>query len=378
MRGSSDEGSGTSTGGRAGKWRVAVMHGPVDGEVSRSSRIPPSIAATLARPVEPAAFYLRIFVYASSLNPTRSVRPTLSVGARSTAGGAQEERQELDPSRPRSLEVDLDHLLALGDVDLVDVAGDRQGGVTDDGRFLGVDRLDDRDLLLRKEPLRFGAGGSALPVITPVYACHGRYLYHRGVHPKYWLPPLLWMAVIVGFSTDAGSESHTEHWLLPILRELAPWATPALLEALHWLVRKSAHLSEYAILAALWLRAFVRGRNLSPRTAGFLALAISVAWAILDELHQSFVPSRTASLADVLVDSAGALIALTVAHVGWRQAVDRTTTALLWIALIGGAGFLLVNTILGVRSGPLWLTAPTAALALVVRTKLARQRSRSR
>ena len=198
------------------------------------------------------------------------------------------------------------------------------------------------------------------------------------MHPKYWLPPLLWMAVIVGLSTDAGSSEHTESWLLPFLRTLAPWATPALLEALHGLTRKLAHLSEYAILAALWLRAFVRGRNLSPRTAGVLALAISVAWAILDELHQSFVPSRTASLADVLVDTAGALIALTVAHVGWRQAVDHTTTALLWIALIGGAGFLLVNTILGVPSGPLWLTAPAAGMALIVRTMLARQRSRAR
>jgi VanZ family protein len=190
---------------------------------------------------------------------------------------------------------------------------------------------------------------------------------------KYWLPPLLWMAVIVGFSTDAASASHTEHWLLPILRGLAPWATPAQLEALHWLVRKISHLSEYAILAGLWLRAFVRGRNLNPRTAGLLALAISVAWAILDELHQSFVPSRSASLADVLVDSAGALIALTVIHVGWRHTVDRTTTALLWIALIGGAGFLLVNTVLGIPSGPLWLTAPLAAVALVVRKMLARE-----
>jgi VanZ family protein len=202
------------------------------------------------------------------------------------------------------------------------------------------------------------------------------YLYHRAVRPKYWLPPILWMTIIVGLSTDAGSSEHTESWLLPLFRTLAPWATPAQLEILHWLTRRLAHLSEYAILAALWLRAFVRGRNLTPRNAGLLALAISVAWAILDELHQSFVPSRSASIADVLVDTLGALVALTVAHVGWRQAVDRTTATLLWIALIGGAGFLLVNTVLGVPSGPLWLTAPTAAMALIVRTMLARQRSR--
>jgi VanZ family protein len=183
------------------------------------------------------------------------------------------------------------------------------------------------------------------------------------------------MTIIVGLSTDAGSSEHTESWLLPLFRTLAPWATPAQLEVLHWLTRRLAHLSEYAILAALWLRAFVRGRNLTPRNAGLLALAISVAWALLDELHQSFVPSRSASIADVLVDTLGALVALTVAHVGWRQAVDRTTATLLWIALVGGAGFLLVNTVLGVPSGPLWLTAPTAAMALIARTMLARQRS---
>src|SRR5262245_4291115 len=186
------------------------------------------------------------------------------------------------------------------------------------------------------------------------------------------------MAFIVGLSTDVGSSAHTESWLLPLLRTLAPWATSGQVEALHWLTRRLAHLSEYAILAALWLRAFVRGRNLTPRSAGLLALAISVAWALLDELHQSFVPSRSASLADVLVDTVGALIALTVVHVGWRQAVDRTTATLLWIALVGGVGFLLVNAIVGVPSGALWLTASTAALVLVVRTMLARSRSRPR
>jgi VanZ family protein len=193
---------------------------------------------------------------------------------------------------------------------------------------------------------------------------------------KYWLPPVLWMAVIVGFSTDAASTSHTEHWLLPIFRGLAPWATPAQLEAVHWLARKIAHLSEYAILAALWLRAFVRGRHLTPRSAALLALAISVAWAILDELHQSFVPSRSAAPTDVALDTTGALIALAIAHTGWRRAADRATLILLWTALIGGAAFLLINAIVGVPSGALGLTAPLAGITLLVRTMLARSRSR--
>ncbi len=183
------------------------------------------------------------------------------------------------------------------------------------------------------------------------------------------------MAVIAGLSTDIGSTEHTESWLLPLLKTLAPWATPGQIEALHWLTRRLAHLSEYAILTTLWLRAFVRGRHLTPRRAGLLALAISVALAVLDEAHQSLVPSRSASLTDVALDTTGALLALTVAHVGWRRAADRTTVTLLWTALIGGAGFLLVNAIAGVPSGALWLTAPAAALALLLRTMLARSRS---
>jgi VanZ family protein len=184
------------------------------------------------------------------------------------------------------------------------------------------------------------------------------------------------MVVIVGFSSDAASSEHTESWLLPILRGLAPWATAAQIEALHWLLRKIAHLSEYAILAALWLRAFVHGRGLSPRNAGLIALAISAAWAALDEAHQFFVPSRSASVADAALDSVGALVALGIAGLGWRRAADRTTAALLWAALIGGGAFLIVNAIVGVPSGALWLTAPAAAVALLVRTMLARHRSR--
>jgi len=184
------------------------------------------------------------------------------------------------------------------------------------------------------------------------------------------------MAVVVGFSSDAASSPRTESWLLPILTGLAPWATSAQLEALHWLVRKIAHLSEYAILAALWLRALVRGRGLSPWNAGLIALAISAAWAALDEVHQSFVPSRSASVADVALDTTGALVALAIAGLGWRRVADRTAATLLWTALIGGAAFLIVNALAGVPSGALWFTAPAAGFAPLARTMHARHRSR--
>src|SRR5262245_27535151 len=175
------------------------------------------------------------------------------------------------------------------------------------------------------------------------------------------------MASIITFSSDVGSGEHTSHWLLPILRVLSPWATEAQLEALHWLVRKAGHVTEYAILTALWYRALRRGRGATPRAAGAMALAISVAWAVIDEIRQSFVPSRTASAMHVATDSVGALIAVTLALLGWRSAIDRLTTTLLWLALVGGLTFLLLDRLAGVPSGTLWLTTPLAALLLLAR-----------
>ena len=201
-------------------------------------------------------------------------------------------------------------------------------------------------------------------------------MYHGGVPLGYWLPPALWMAVIAVLSSDAGSAEHTAHWIVPLLRLLAPHAMPTQLDALHGIIRKAGHLTEYALLAALWYRAFVGGRRLRPWTAAAAAFAICLVWAILDEAHQSFEPSRTASIRDVAIDSIGALVAVLVATLGWRITVDRTTTVLLWTALIGGLAFLVLNTLAGVPSGYLWLAAPLAGLLLIGRALYTRRQSR--
>jgi VanZ family protein len=197
-------------------------------------------------------------------------------------------------------------------------------------------------------------------------------MYHGAVPLKYWLPPALWMAVIIGLSSDVASAEHTGHWLLPLFQILVPWATPTQRDALHGLARKSGHITEYGVLAALWYRAFARGRHATPRTAAAIAFTISVGWAVIDELRQSLVPTRTASTTDVATDSIGALLAILVGYLGWRNALDRATTTLLWVGLLGGLLFLVLNAITGVPSGALWLTAPLAALLLLGRRMHAR------
>jgi VanZ family protein len=175
------------------------------------------------------------------------------------------------------------------------------------------------------------------------------------------------MLAIVTGSSDVGSAEHTRHWLVPFLGLIAPWATPSQLDALHLLVRKAGHVTEYVVLVTLWYRAFSRGRRLAPRSAATLAFLVSLAWAILDELRQSFVPSRGPSAADVGIDGAAALLAMLVAVVGWRTAIERATTVLLWTALIGGLAFLLLDTLTGVSSGFLWLSTPLTAVLLFAR-----------
>jgi VanZ family protein len=192
------------------------------------------------------------------------------------------------------------------------------------------------------------------------------------MRPGYWLPPVVWMAVIFWLSSDTGSAAETSPILLPLLRWLLPWATPGELDALHGLARKGAHVVEYTVLAALWFRALARGRGLGPRASAWLALLLSLGWAGLDELHQSFLLSRTGSAMDVVLDGAAALAALMVARAGWRAAADAATGALLWIALAGGAVALAVNAWAGVPSGALWLTTPLAALGLLARRRLRR------
>ena len=134
-------------------------------------------------------------------------------------------------------------------------------------------------------------------------------------------PLLLWMAFVFFMSTEIGAASNTGRVLVPILRWLNPAITDEAIERIHFIVRKCAHVTEYAVLALLVLRALRIWRD---RPAGrwswslaFAALAISAAYAATDEIHQLWVPDRTPSLHDVMIDSAGAAIGLSLAF--WRK-----------------------------------------------------------
>ena len=125
---------------------------------------------------------------------------------------------------------------------------------------------------------------------------------------------LLWMTVMVHFSTPRWGGEQTQfiletflNWGFPALLDLL---TPEQLSTLNFLVRKGAHLTEYAILTLLSFSLGTLGLQRSWKSVLPFTLAGSALFAVTDEVHQSFVPNRGASPIDVLIDIAGALLAV--------------------------------------------------------------------
>lgn len=119
------------------------------------------------------------------------------------------------------------------------------------------------------------------------------------------LPPIAVMAVI--FVLSAQTDDTVDRAFLDVL------------------VRKLAHVTEYAALTYFWLRALRGLRRGTPLPSALTAAAaLSLLYAFSDELHQTFVDGRNGTLVDVLIDSIG--IALVCAFALRAQARRRRRT----------------------------------------------------
>ena len=119
---------------------------------------------------------------------------------------------------------------------------------------------------------------------------------------RVWVPVIAWMILIFAGSSDVLSAEHTSRFLIPFLHWLDPQISFQAIAAFHLALRKVGHVTEYAILAALLLRALWPAANKAAARCVLLSLAIAAGYAALDEFHQSFVASRTA-----LDDATGAV-----------------------------------------------------------------------
>lgn len=137
-------------------------------------------------------------------------------------------------------------------------------------------------------------------------------------------PPIIWATLIFVGSSDLLSSSNTSGFIIRPLHLLFPHASEATLAAIHFALRKLGHFTEYAILAWLAARALRTSSQEWLRTRWFwLALAFVICYALFDEFRQSFVPTRTSSIYDSLIDSTGGLTALIIVRVRTTSGSDR-------------------------------------------------------
>lgn len=126
-----------------------------------------------------------------------------------------------------------------------------------------------------------------------------------------YAPVFLWVAVIFYLSSDSGSMNETSRFLRPLVLFFFPEISESSLGIIHGIVRKSAHVIEYAVLALLVLRA-VWGSHFEVlrRYKFVIPILFVVAIASLDEFNQSFSAARTGTYQDVLLDTAGGITAV--------------------------------------------------------------------
>ena len=129
---------------------------------------------------------------------------------------------------------------------------------------------------------------------------------------------VLLMVAIFIVSSDLGSADNTRPVLASIVRRFLPWLalrmTTEMIDVTDFIIRKIAHVTEYAVLCLLVSRS-VGVKVMASIRERLVPAGISSLYALSDEFHQSFVPSRGATYTDVMWDTLGAIFGATILQV---------------------------------------------------------------
>jgi VanZ family protein len=145
---------------------------------------------------------------------------------------------------------------------------------------------------------------------------------NRTVFFKFWLPVVVWCALIFVASADSNSSQNSSRLLGPLLKWLVPSLSDAAIADAVFFARKCVHATVYAVLAwLLWRALRVRMGSVSGwcGRAAWWAWIGATGYAVSDELHQSFVANRQGSVWDVALDSAGAAACLVLVRFWFRR-----------------------------------------------------------
>ena len=140
-----------------------------------------------------------------------------------------------------------------------------------------------------------------------------------------WVWVAAWMGVIFFFSTDLFSGPQTSRVIGPFLKWFVPDVSDETIRDIQLVIRKAAHVLEYAILSILSCRALAKRTTPLPWAVLGQAVLIASAYAVLDEWHQSWTADRFGSPLDVVIDSVGATVG--AAFFAWLSRRKTGTTS---------------------------------------------------
>jgi VanZ family protein len=167
-------------------------------------------------------------------------------------------------------------------------------------------------------------GGPDTPGGPPIASMDTSAARTPRIHKKLrWLMVGVWACFIFYLSTSGFGPSFTKWLLIQILSLLHIAVSPERFEFLHFCMRKLAHLTEYCIFTLLIYAGFLNAGDFEwqPRLA-LRSVVIAGLYSLTDEYHQSYVASRTPSLIDCGIDTAGASLSALMVFV-WDRVVRR-------------------------------------------------------
>lgn len=135
-----------------------------------------------------------------------------------------------------------------------------------------------------------------------------------------------WAAQIFRFSTQIFGSALTTWLLNGILHLLHVTVSLPTFQLLHHLMRKCAHVTEYAIFSMLLYHALKEDPRLEwRRRIGIWSVAIAAVYSLTDEFHQIFVLGRGPSLVDSGIDTVGACLGILIIYWASRRSRRKSS-----------------------------------------------------
>jgi hypothetical protein len=103
---------------------------------------------------------------------------------------------------------------------------------------------------------------------------------------EFWFPPIIWAILIFSFSSKSVPTTSEVYWQ-------------------DFVIKKTAHIIEYAIFSVLIYRGFINS-GVNQKQARLYSVLLAIIYALTDEFHQSFTPGRQPRIRDVIIDTIGA------------------------------------------------------------------------